>query len=238
MLLNILSPFVFTERILLSVILGAAIGIERQWRQKSGGLRTNTLVSLGSAAFVLLAADLGGDAPARIASYIVSGIGFLGAGVIMKDGMSVQGLNTAATIWCSAAIGSLAGLGFASESIIVTVVVVLVHLLLRPLSSKLGHPAVMQASVTRIEYLMAVKCSLEVESHVRMLMMQFVGNDERLLLCSLSSTDAGDTRLSTVTAQIRTHSPQENLMERMAGLLTIEQQVVRVSWEVAVHSDD
>ncbi|EEI90272.1 Mg2+ transporter-C family protein [Sphingobacterium spiritivorum ATCC 33300] len=108
----------FTIRLALSLLLGASIGFERQWRQKSAGLRTNTLVSLGSTAFILLSISIGGDATGRVASYIISGIGFLGAGVIMKDGMSVQGLNTAATIWCSAAIGSLVGVGLYEEAII------------------------------------------------------------------------------------------------------------------------
>ena len=81
---------VFITRVALAFLLGAAIGVERQWRQKSAGLRTNTLVSIGAAQFVLLSFSIGGDATGRIASYIVSGIGFLGAGVIMKDGKSIQ----------------------------------------------------------------------------------------------------------------------------------------------------
>ncbi|MCS6834237.1 MAG: MgtC/SapB family protein, partial [Flammeovirgaceae bacterium] len=106
----------FTLRLLIALVLGAAIGFERQWRQKSAGLRTNTLVSIGSAAFTLISYSLTsledgvykGDAT-RIIGQIVTGIGFLGAGVIMKDGMNIQGLNTAATIWCSASVGALAG---------------------------------------------------------------------------------------------------------------------------------
>jgi putative Mg2+ transporter-C (MgtC) family protein len=90
--------------------LGTLVGIERQLRQRSAGLRTNTLVAVGAAAFVDVAHRLAGDAEAvRVISYVVSGIGFLGAGVIMKEGMNVRGLNTAATLWCSGAIGAAAG---------------------------------------------------------------------------------------------------------------------------------
>ena len=108
----------FASKLGLALVLGSAIGIERQWRQRSAGLRTNALVSLGAVAFVLLSRSLtasGGD-PSRIASQIVAGIGFLGAGVIMREGLTVQGLNTAATIWCSAAVGSLAGAGLSDGS--------------------------------------------------------------------------------------------------------------------------
>lgn len=91
-------------------MLGAAVGIEQQWRQRMAGLRTNTLVSTGAALFVMLSVLIVGDSsPNRIVAQVVSGIGFFGAGVIMWDGHNVRGLNTAATLWCSAAIGTLAG---------------------------------------------------------------------------------------------------------------------------------
>src|ERR1700733_3105855 len=95
-----------------AVSLGAVIGFERQWRNRLAGLRTNTLVALGAASFVTFAALVPGEAsPTRVAAQVVSGIGFLGAGLIFREGMSVRGLNTAATLWCSAAIGVLAGAG-------------------------------------------------------------------------------------------------------------------------------
>jgi putative Mg2+ transporter-C (MgtC) family protein len=95
--------------------LSALIGFERQWRNRHAGLRTNTLVALGSASFVIFEALVPGDAsPTRVAAQVVSGIGFLGAGLIFREGLSVRGLNTAATIWCSAAIGVLAGAGVSS----------------------------------------------------------------------------------------------------------------------------
>src|ERR1700748_3301825 len=97
-------------RLLLALLLGALIGIERQWRQRAAGLRTNTLVCLGAAAFV----DLGttfAPGTTQVVAYVVSGVVFLGAGAIMKDGASVRGLNTAATLWCSAAVGACAGAG-------------------------------------------------------------------------------------------------------------------------------
>src|ERR1700676_4372304 len=99
----------------LAVALGlsAAIGFERQWRNRLAGLRTNPLVALGAASFVTFAALVPGEAsPTRVAAQVVSGIGFLGAGLIFREGLSVRGLNTAATPWCFAAVGVLAGDGY------------------------------------------------------------------------------------------------------------------------------
>lgn len=119
---------------------GAAIGLERQWRARMAGLRTNALVAGGAALFVLLSqygfmgtvSEVQYDG-SRVAAQIVSGIGFLGAGVIMRDGLSVRGLNTAATLWCSAAVGCLAGTGMFVLAAFGTVGVVGANLLLRPL---------------------------------------------------------------------------------------------------------
>src|SRR6516165_4844399 len=97
----------------VAVSLGAAIGFERQWRNRLAGLRTNALVALGSATFVVFEALMPDASPTRVAAQVVSGIGFIGAGLIFREGLSVRGLNTAATLWCSAAIGVLAGAGFA-----------------------------------------------------------------------------------------------------------------------------
>ena len=115
-------------------VLGTAIGAERQLRQRTAGLRTNALVAIGAAAFVDLGQRLGGDVESiRVIAYVVSGIGFLGAGVIMKEGMNVRGLNTAATLWCSAAVGTIAGSDMVAEAVLLTVVVLVANTALRPL---------------------------------------------------------------------------------------------------------
>ncbi|MEG8055945.1 MgtC/SapB family protein [Sphingomonas sp. 22L2VL55-3] len=130
-----LWPFLDTVvSYIAAFVFGTLIGAERQYRQRTAGLRTNTLVALGSAAFVDLGQRLGGDVESiRIIAYVVSGIGFLGAGVIMKEGMNVRGLNTAATLWCSAAVGSCAGSDMIAEAGLLTFVVLLANTALRPL---------------------------------------------------------------------------------------------------------
>src|SRR6201991_4745470 len=102
----------------VAFVLGTLIGAERQYRQRTAGLRTNVLVAIGAAAFVDLAMHLAGpDGATRVIAYVVSGIGFLGAGVIMKEGTNVRGLNTAATLWSSAAVGACAGADLAAQAV-------------------------------------------------------------------------------------------------------------------------
>lgn len=124
----------FAIRLLVGFFLAVGIGIERQWLKTRAVLKTNVLVTLGSAMFVMLSIMTPGDAsPTRISAQIVSGVGFLGGGVILREGASVKGINTAATLWCAAAIGTLVGSGFLVQAYVSTVVVVSANLLLRPL---------------------------------------------------------------------------------------------------------
>ena len=111
-----MTPTTITDvflRLALAAGLGGAIGLEREFRRKPAGLRTNMLIALGSALFSILSVELGTAAgsPDRVAAQVVTGIGFLGAGAILRSGESIHGLTTAATIWVNAAIGMAAGLG-------------------------------------------------------------------------------------------------------------------------------
>jgi putative Mg2+ transporter-C (MgtC) family protein len=120
--------------LLTAFVFGTMIGAERQYRQRSAGLRTNVLVAVGAAAFVDLANHLtGSDGSVRVIAYVVSGIGFLGAGAIMKEGMNVRGLNTAATLWASAAVGCCAGADMVAQAALLTLFVLGGNTLLRPL---------------------------------------------------------------------------------------------------------
>ncbi|MDH5031882.1 MULTISPECIES: MgtC/SapB family protein [Chryseobacterium] len=226
----------FTLRLLTAFALGASIGFERQWRQKSAGLRTNTLVCLGSAAFVLLSIRIGGDATGRIASYIVSGIGFLGGGVIMKDGLTVRGLNTAATIWCSASVGALSAMGFPVEAAITSGFIILTHVTLRPLGVKLGNNINSRNHYT--EYLLSIKCKSEVENHIRVQLMQSLSGNDKVLLKSLTSDDNGLPENAIITAEVHASTPQDSFMEKTASRLTIEDKVIKVSWEIIGTEND
>jgi putative Mg2+ transporter-C (MgtC) family protein len=124
-------------RLLLAVGLGAAIGLEREYRQKPAGLRTNILIALGSALFTAISIDLSrdGGTPDRIAAQIVTGIGFVGAGAILRSGHNVHGMTTAATIWVNAAVGMAAGAGRMGTATITTVITLVVLALLGPLEA-------------------------------------------------------------------------------------------------------
>jgi len=99
-------------RVLAALIVGSTIGAEREYRSKAAGLRTLALICMGSAVFTILSLRLGGPgSPDRIASNIITGIGFLGAGVIFKDGVTISGLTTATSIWVTAALGMAIGGG-------------------------------------------------------------------------------------------------------------------------------
>ncbi len=109
--MNVHTDFEILYRLLISFGIGTAIGLEREYRSKAAGLRTMIMICLGSTIFTQLSISLGGSNPDRIAASIVSGIGFLGAGVIFKDGLSVSGITTATTIWITAALGMAVGVG-------------------------------------------------------------------------------------------------------------------------------
>ncbi len=129
----------YSLRILAAIAAGILIGIEREWQNKSAGIRTNTLVSVGSALYVLLSIQMtetNGDVT-RIIGQVVTGIGFLGAGIIFKEGINIHGLTTAATVWCASAIGCTAAAGYFTETLIGTLLVISVNLFSLPLDKLL-----------------------------------------------------------------------------------------------------
>jgi putative Mg2+ transporter-C (MgtC) family protein len=125
-------------RVGVALVLGLVIG-ERQWRSRMAGMQTMALVSMGAALFVILGAYAfeGRGNPTQVAAQVVTGIGFLGAGVIMKQGLSVTGLNTAATLWATAAVGSLAGAWMWREAFAGAAAIVVANLLLYPLAARM-----------------------------------------------------------------------------------------------------
>jgi putative Mg2+ transporter-C (MgtC) family protein len=132
-------------------VLGTLIGAERQYRQRGGGLRTHVLVAVGAATFVDIGMHLNGNPGAtQVIAYVVSGVGFLGAGVIMKEGSNVRGLNTAATLWCSAAVGACAGADLAIEAVMLTCFVLAGNTLLRPLVNAINRAPIDQSATEAI----------------------------------------------------------------------------------------
>jgi putative Mg2+ transporter-C (MgtC) family protein len=157
--------------LLLAFLLGALIGFERQVRQRTAGLRTNTLVAVGAAVFVDLAVRFhtlygGSPSPLQVIAYVVSGIGFLGAGAIMKEGANVSGLNTAATLWGSAAVGCCAGAKLLPEAVLAALFVLAANTLLRPVVNRINRQPV-QEEFSEATYTVYVICRRARQSEVR-----------------------------------------------------------------------
>ncbi|MCD7978081.1 MAG: MgtC/SapB family protein [Tannerellaceae bacterium] len=225
---------VYLTRLGLAFLFGLLIGAERQIRMKNAGLRTNTLVALGSAAFILLSiclTDATGD-PSRIASQIVTGVGFLGGGLILKDGMSVRGLNTAATIWCSAAVGAMAGLGLFWEGLIAVGFIILSNCLLRPLGDWMRHWSGFDANHEQLVYTLTIRCKDEIENRLRVMMLNAIKNDLHLQLRSLKSTDDEIPNYCYIVVEFYAMGKHDLMIEELAAQLTMEFGVTEVSWEV------
>lgn len=132
---------IFASRLVIALVCGILIGLERQLRQRSAGLTTNSLVAVGACVFILVSESVIANAVAsggpvnndnlRVLAQIVTGIGFLGAGVILRDGFTIHGLNSAATLWCSAAVGSLCGYGLWKEAVISVSVILFINWVLK-----------------------------------------------------------------------------------------------------------
>jgi putative Mg2+ transporter-C (MgtC) family protein len=226
----------FVLRLFTALILGGVIGLERQWHQRMTGLRTNSLVAMGSAMFVMLGALIpGADSPSRLASYVVSGIGFLGGGVILRDGLNVRGLNTAATLWCTAAVGSLAGCGLLILSVAGTVGVLITNLLLWPFAYKINR---LSAEPQEQEFLYRFSCTCRAaeEAHIRALLLQNVGRTP-LALIALHSKDheAGDR--VNVQADLRVIGRKDEYLEQIVTRLSLEASVTAISWKVVAALD-
>src|ERR1700678_1917406 len=168
----------FTLNVVVALVLGALLGLERQYRGHLAGLRTNALVCVGAALFVSLSGLLDDKgSPTRIASYIVSGIGFLGGGVILREGFNVRGLNTAATLWCSAAVGVLAASGHLVFTLIATGAVIAIHVFGRPLGRLIDRDHLSQDDEDLQPYLLQVVCRPKAEKYARAQIVQHTTNN-------------------------------------------------------------
>lgn len=215
-----------------SIVLGSLIGIERQWRSRSAGLRTNALVSLGAALFVVMGAlsFAGSEAdPTRVAAQVASGIGFLGAGVIMKQGASITGLNTAATLWASAAVGALAGGGLVWIAAAGTALIMLANTLLRPLSRLLDRgivtsPADLSGPLFDVE----VRCAEQHEPQVRSLVLTALSNED--LQIHEVSTSQSTPGVFSFTARVQAEPGMERHLEHALHDALRSPQVTGLRW--------
>ena len=222
----------FALRLALAIAMGAAVGLERQWRQRMAGTRTNALVAAGAAAFIMSALLLDNDPTARgrIVSYVVSGVGFLGAGVIFKDGANVHGLNTAATIWCSAAIGALNGLGAIHLALVLAIGVLLTNTVLRPLAYRL-HPVLPEAVPAETLYEVRLDCKVSAAAHIRALLLSTI-TPLPVMLHSIHGEQNDTNEQTYIRAEMTTLGRNNEAIEQVVMRLSIEDDVSTLSWSI------
>jgi putative Mg2+ transporter-C (MgtC) family protein len=219
----------FLLHALAALGMGVAIGIERQLGQHPAGVRTNALVCLGSALFVYLTFLVGEkDSPTRIAAQVVSGIGFICGGAILREGITVRGMNTAATLWCTAAIGALIG----SEKILLaflgTVAIIAAHLLFRPLAHAIDKYTEGKGE-SELLYEVKLVCRRIQEGAVRTLLIEQI-KAARLRLQGMSLQDAQPPDCVEMTVHLYAVQHNEEAMNYLVSTLASQEAVDRVSW--------
>ncbi|KOV60562.1 MgtC/SapB family protein [Streptomyces sp. MMG1121] len=228
-----LTTFDFAVRLAVGVACGALIGVERQWRARTAGLRTNALVAVGATLFVLYSEAVGdAGSPTRVASYVVSGIGFLGGGVILREGGGVRGLNTAATLWCSAAVGVLAASGRLALCLIATATVLAVHVLLRPAGRLIDRVPQRDPDNEGVRATVHLICERADETHVRALLSQALASDG--LAPTGLRVRRDDESSTSLRAAVALNGDPARALEQLVARLSLEPGVRDLHW----HLDD
>jgi putative Mg2+ transporter-C (MgtC) family protein len=227
-----LHLIVFLVRVLEALFLGCVIGAERQRHHRMAGLRTNALVATGACLFVSVVGlmpglEAGSD---RIAAQVVSGIGFLGAGVIMRDGLNVRGLNTAATLWCSAAIGVLSGMGLYAAAAIGAVAILAANLVLPMLSERVDR--IEGSGSAGILYQLSIVCEGSGAGEIRTRLLA------RLKLLELpvqelrTDISRGTDRVE-ILANVVANSGNRSTLDEVVAWAAEETGILNVGWKAA-----
>jgi putative Mg2+ transporter-C (MgtC) family protein len=212
-----LGPFAF--HLWVAVLLGGVLGV-----------RTNVLVAVGACLFVSMSHRMGdGSDPTRIVSYVVSGIGFLAGGVILKEGATVRGMNTAATVWCSAAVGSLCGAGYPAEAVFGTTTILLVHLGLRPVARYIDRHRPVSPNV-ETAYRIKVVCDEKDEGVIRHVILRHVNGHGKLSTQGIETKETDRPDITEVVADVIAPEPQDRAIQDIISRLNIEPGVKALSW--------
>lgn len=214
----------FIIRITICFILSILIGLERQLRHRMVGLRTNVLVCIGAFLFVYLSFGINVTDQTRIAAQVVSGIGFLGAGVILRDGNKIKGLNTAATLWCVAAIGTLCASGLVVEATIGTIFVLLSNIILRLFSLFIMNKIKANA---KEKYTIRINCKKAKEEKVRTNFAKIIDSNN-LVLDSLERSEITEEEIKLKAIMI-TSTPSK--VEMVINKISTDPGVIGITWE-------
>jgi putative Mg2+ transporter-C (MgtC) family protein len=211
--------------------LGLLVGLERQWGQHPSGLRTNALVCCGAALYVLMARGFNDGADvARVAGQVVSGIGFLGGGVILREGLTVRGLTSAATLWGTAAIGTLCGAGLLLDAALATGAILITNILLNPVSHWIDRHAAQQATI-ETSYRVRVTCAMSEERRIRRLLAQQIAAQPDMILrgIGIHATDHADRGL--VVADVDMRVGDQHILQDIVAQLNADPSTTSTSWE-------
>ena len=215
----------FLIRILVALFLSFSVGLERQWRRRAIGLRTNVLVCIGAFLFVTVPVMIESD-DLKVAAQVVSGIGFLGAGVILKDGLNIRGLNTAATLWCSAALGVLCAYGLILEAITGTFFILMANILLRYITRKL-----MKHNLANMkDYVINVVTSKDKELILRTTLIQGL-NDEAIQVSGLETNEIENNKVD-IEIYVSMDGKNEESLKHLITRFTMEPEVFYVGYKI------
>jgi putative Mg2+ transporter-C (MgtC) family protein len=213
-----------------AILCGCIIGLERQARQQTAGVRTNALVALGASSFVIFSQIFPGDVnQARIAGQIITGVGFLGAGLIFRDGMKLKGINTAATLWCSAAVGMMCGVGYFHLAAILTVMVLILNLFLRPVINLLDARVLRGKAARNVK--LRLVCRSDREEDLRALALRML-IQAGFRLVEMDSHPAEDGSGVEVILILSGPEGTEDVLEKTLALLAVEPGVTHVDGAV------
>lgn len=218
----------FIIRISIALFLSFTVGLERQWRRRAVGLRTNVLVCLGSFLFVSMPVLIGNN-DIKMAAQVISGIGFLGAGVILKDGTNIRGLNTAATLWCDAAIGVLCGYGLIKEAVTGTTLILMANILLRYITLKITK----YTSKKDKDYIIDIIVSKHKELIIRTMLAQEI-DKEHLKINNMTTTKKEEN--SHIKIGISTDDKTEESIRNLVARIAVEPDVFSINYDK--YSDD
>ncbi len=229
-----LLPLAKTAAALITAFaLGGLIGFERQWRQRTAGLRTNVLVAVGAAAFVDLGMRVAGSAGGvQVVSYVVSGIGFLGAGVIMKEGAQVRGINTAATLWASAAVGAFAGTGQFAEAALVAAFVLAGNTMLRPVADFINRRPI-TPETTEAVYQVHVVCRPELVSDARDILFEEI--ERHYPIRNVETLSEGEEQIELAATLVPT-SADPAILDAVTQSLDRRDAIESATWTVGTES--
>lgn len=219
----------FVLRISLSLALGFLIGLERQLTGHPAGIRINVLICMGTSFFTLFPMLYGSDQMFRVGSSIISGVGFLCSGVIFKDSGSVRGMNTAATLWCTAAIGILASTGMFALAITAAAILIFSNLVLRPLARKVNP--ISFGDESEKQYRISITCLEDAEQEIRLLLINS-NTCKTLYLNNLESGDIVGNKVEIIAEYCSAGKPKNHVLEGIVGRALAVPAVVSAGWEV------